>query len=147
VLSGGMAVSDRPGGRIDIGTEATALGEQAAHANAVIYALQVDTGITQSFSARSRRVRDPASLARERTLSGKLLDEFAGASGGALLPVTVGSETALSRVLRETSAYYLLGVEPAAADRDGKAHQLRVKVNLRGATVRSRLWVVLPKGR
>jgi VWFA-related protein len=145
VLSGGMAVSDRPGGRIDIGTEATALGEQAAHANAVIYALHVDTGITQSFSAQSRRVRDPASLARERTLSAKLLDEFAGASGGALLPVTVGSETALSRVLRETSAYYLLGVEPAAADRDGKAHQLRVKVNLRGATVRSRLWVVLPK--
>ena len=74
-----------------------------------------------------------------------MVAEFAGASGGALLPVTVGTETALSRVLRETSAYYLLGVEPTAADRDGKAHQLRVKVNLRGATVRSRLWVVLPK--
>ena len=68
------------------------------------------------------------------------------ASGGALLPVNVGAgDIALSRVLRETSAYYLLGVEPNPADRDGKAHRLRVRVDQRGATIRSRQWVVLPK--
>jgi VWFA-related protein len=146
MLSAGIALSDRPGGRIDIGTEAVSLGEQAAHANATIYALHIDQGHAQSFSAQSRRTRDPGSLARERALSSKLLDEFAQASGGALLPVSVGSgEIALGRVLRETSAYYLLGVEPVAADRDGKAHRLRVKVSERGATVRSRQWVVLPR--
>ena len=146
VLSTGMAISDRPGGRIDIGTEASLLGEQAARANATIYALHIDNGVSQSFSAESRRARDSASLSRERTLESKLLDEFASTTGGALLSVSVGSgEVALDRVLRETSAYYLLGVEPAGIDRDGKAHRLRVKVNQRGATIRSRQWVMLPR--
>jgi len=146
LLSGGMAVSDRPGGRVDIGNEAKQLGEQAAHANATIYALHVDTGLSKSYSAQSRRARDSASLERERRLSGRLLDEFAGASGGTLLSVLVGGgDIALDRVLRETSAYYLLGVEPANIDRDGRAHRLNVKVNQRGATVRSRQWVVLTK--
>jgi VWFA-related protein len=144
VLSGGMAVSDRPGGRVDVGNEATQLGEQAAHANATIYALHVDTGMSHTYSAQSRRARDSVSLERERRLSSRLLDEFAGASGGALLSVLVGAgDIALDRVLRETSAYYLLGVEPANMDRDGRAHRLQVKVSQRGATVRSRQWVVL----
>jgi len=47
-------------------------------------------------------------------------------------------------VLRETSAYYLLGVEPATADRDGRPRELRVKVHRRGVSVRSRQWVVIP---
>ena len=146
VMSGGMSISDRPGGRIDIGDEASDLGEQAARANAVIYALHIDASQGLAYSAQARRIRDLRSLARERTLSGKLLDEFAGASGGALLPVNVGGgDLALNRVLRETSAHYLLGVEPGDAERDGRAHRLRVKINQRGATIRSREWVVLPK--
>jgi VWFA-related protein len=146
LLSTGMAISDRPGGRIDIGTEASLLGEQAARANATIYALHVDNGMTHSYSAEARRARDSLSLARERTLESKLLDEFASTTGGALLSVAVGAgEVALDRVLRETSAYYLLGVEPAGIDRDGKAHRLRVKVNQKGATIRSRQWVLLPR--
>jgi hypothetical protein len=77
-------------------------------------------------------------------MASKVLDEFAAASGGALLPVTVGGgDTALDRVLAETSAFYVLGVEPAGNDRDGRAHRLQVKVGERGATVRSRQWVVV----
>jgi len=146
VLSGGMPISDRPGGRINIGDEASVLGERAARANAVIYALHVDDGMTRIYTAQSRRVRDAKSVSRERILEARLLEEFAAASGGALLPVSVGAgEIALDRVLRETSAFYLLGVEPGNTERDGKAHRLRVRVNQRGATVRSRQWVVLPK--
>ena len=79
---------------------------------------------------------------------GRLLDQFAGASGGTLMRVLVGSgEGSLDRVLRETSAYYLLGVEPTQADRDGRTHALKVKVNQRNATVRSRTFVLLPKPR
>jgi hypothetical protein len=48
------------------------------------------------------------------------------------------------QVLRETSAYYLLGVQPESADRDGRLHTLRVKVGRPGTTVRSRTWVVVP---
>ena len=144
VLSGGIAVSDRPGGRIDIGNQARILGEQAAHANATIYAVYVDTGLSQAYAAQSRRMRNAGSLERERTLGGRVLDEFSGASGGTMFADLVGGgDVPLARILRETSGYYLLGVEPAASDRDGRAHRLRVKTSARGATVRSRQWVVM----
>jgi VWFA-related protein len=146
VVSSGIAVSDRPGGRIDIGDQAKALGEGAAHANATIYAVHIDAGLSKSYSAQSRRARDAGSLERERRLSARLLEQFADASGGTVVPVLAGSgDIALDRVLRETSSYYLLGVEPADMDRDGRAHRLTVKIGQRGALVRSRQWVVLSK--
>jgi hypothetical protein len=79
-------------------------------------------------------------------VGGRLLEEFSGASGGALLRVVLGGgELALDRVFRETSSHYLIGVEPDAVDRDGKLRELRVRVmNKRGLTVRSRSWVVVP---
>ena len=57
---------------------------------------------------------------------------------------TGAGEYALSRVLRETSSYYLLGVEPQASDRDGSLRKLSVKVRRPGVTVRSREWVTVP---
>ena len=77
---------------------------------------------------------------------GNVLSDFSSASGGALFGVLIGSgEVALERVLRETSAHYLLAVEPQEADRDGKLRELRVRVKQDGATIRSRMWVVIPK--
>jgi hypothetical protein len=55
-------------------------------------------------------------------------------------------EGALDRILRETSSHYLLGVEPTDEDR-GRLRELRVKVSQPGVTVRSRLWVSVPKKR
>lgn len=52
---------------------------------------------------------------------------------------------AFDRILSETSAYYLLGVSPDDADRDGKPRKLSVKVKPGGATVRARSWAVVPK--
>jgi hypothetical protein len=65
-----------------------------------------------------------------------------------MLRVEAGNgDHAFDRVLRETSAYYLLGVEPAFEDRDGKAHFLRVEVERRGSTVRHRTQVLVPRAR
>ena len=144
VISAGMAASDRPGARLDVGQEARTLGERAAHADATIYALHVEAGMPQNFSAQSRRVREAPADARERWLATQVLDEFAGASGGALVRAAVGGgDMALDRILKETSAYYLLGVDAANTSRDGRAHRLQVKVSHAGANVRSRRWVVL----
>ena len=83
-------------------------------------------------------------------LCGELI-ELARADGARVIALSeygitpVRGGVHLNRVLRETSAYYLLGVEPSDIDRDGRAHRLNVKVNQRGATVRSRQWVVLPR--
>ena len=52
-------------------------------------------------------------------------------------------DLAFDRVLRETSGYYLIGVEAADADRDGQAHQIRARVKRGGAQARSRTFVTI----
>jgi VWFA-related protein len=147
ILSAGMVVSDRPGGRPDVGDLPKLLGQDAARANTTIYALHVDSAFWRTMSAdRGKTDSFPLSKGRDRAMLGRVLDEFTGASGGAMLPVLMGDGSLqFDRVLRETSSHYLLGVEPAAADRDGKLRGLKVRVRLSGVTVRSRLWVVVPK--
>jgi VWFA-related protein len=147
MFSAGIPGSDRPGGRPDLGDLPKSLGQDAAATNTTIYTLHVDTGALRAMSAESRRmVGSTISRTRDRVVGGRALEEFSGASGGALMRVITGSgEYALNRVLRETSSHYLLGVEPENGDRDGKLRQLRVKVSQDGATVRSRLWVRIPK--
>ena len=76
VISAGMPVSDRPGGSIDIGDEAKLLGEQAARANAVVYALHIDLGLSKAFSAQARRARDSGTVTRDSRVSSRLLEEF-----------------------------------------------------------------------
>ena len=82
---------------------------------------------------------------RDRQMLGNWLDEFSTTAGGSRIYVPVGSGTfAFQRVLRETSAHYLLGVQPEESDRDGRPHQLRVKVGRPGVTVHGRQWVLIP---
>jgi hypothetical protein len=87
----------------------------------------------------------PVNLERDSTVAGAWLSQVSDSAGGALLKVLAGNgESSFDRVLRETSAYYLLGVQPEATDRDGKPHPIEVTVNPRGLTVRSRRWVAMP---
>lgn len=146
LLSAGMPVSDRPGGRPDVGDLGKVLGQAAAATNTIIYALQVDRSASRQMAAETRRAdRMPVATGRDSIVNGRLLSEFSAASGGALIRVLMGGgEVALGRVLRETASHYLLGVEPSQTDRDGKMHDLRVKVTRKGATVRSRSWVKIP---
>jgi hypothetical protein len=52
---------------------------------------------------------------------------------------------AFDSLLRETSSYYLLGVEPHESDRDGRPRELRVRTNImdRDVSVRARSWVTV----
>jgi VWFA-related protein len=143
-VSAGILVADRPEGRPDAGSLARIMGQAAARANATVYTVHVDTASTGSGSASQKGLAS-SNVSRDRALFSNWLSDFSTASGGQLIYVPTGSsDFAFDRVLRETSAYYLLGVEPAPADRDGRPRQLRVKVNRRGVSVRSRQWVVIP---
>lgn len=148
LFSAGIPVTDRPGGRPDVGDLAKLLGQDAAATNTSIYTLHIDNREFRAMAAENRRGGStPVSRSRDMAVGGRLLEEFSGASGGALLRVVMGGgELALDRVFRETSSHYLLGVEPADSDRDGRLRELRVRVlDKRGVTVRSRSWVVVPQ--
>jgi hypothetical protein len=84
--------------------------------------------------------------ARDRAVLVRWLEQFTGNAGGALFNVQVGNaEAALARIHTELSSYYLLGVEPADEDRDGRVHEVSVKIREPNVTIRGRRWVMIPK--
>jgi VWFA-related protein len=143
LLSAGVLVSDRRDGRPDVGEMSKIMGQTAARANTSVYTVHIESnrGTGVGASARLSSSTSP----RDRLLLGNWLDEFSATAGGTRIAVPVGSGAfAFDRVLRETSAHYLLGVEPDEADRDGLPRQLKVRVDRPGVTVHSRQWVVVP---
>ena len=74
------------------------------------------------------------------------LERLAGGAGGTFFQVQVDSDPFVARMLRETSAYYLLAVPSEPRERDGKEHLIRVSVRQGGTTVRHRAVVVIPRG-
>ena len=149
IISGGMFASDRVGGRPDLTTLVDTLGEDAARAGANIYVLHLDSSFLTAFSASNAAGPSASasrSVMRQSSAFATSLDRLAGAAGGTLIRVEPGNEDrAFRRILRETSAYYLLGVESVADDRDGRRHVISVKVKTAGAEVRARSSVVVPK--
>jgi VWFA-related protein len=145
LLSGGLIVADRTGGRPDAAGTTMMLGAQAAAANTNVYVLYADSSFLDAFSANAPKT-ERTTTSRDSYARGLGLDLVAGAAGGTVIRMDAGThDYGFARVLRETSAYYLLGVEPDDADRDGKLHYLRVNVKQKGATVRSRTQVVIPR--
>jgi len=142
LVSAGVLVSDRRDGRPDVGDLSRVMGQTAARANASVYTVQIEP-TTSTAVAASRLPIVPSN--RDRQMLGNWLDEFSTTAGGSRIYVPVGGGAfAFQRVLRETSAHYLLGVQPEESDRDGRPHQLRVKVERAGVTVHGRQWVLIP---
>lgn len=147
LLSGGMLDADRVGGRPSINRRASEAGRDAALANATLYVIHRDDHLQDGMSAtRGRGAR--ALNVRDTSQMRAGLEFLAGAANGHLINVSAGtSDDAFSRVLRETSAYYILGVDIAPADRDGKTHFIEVRVPGLKASVRHRTTMLIPKPR
>ena len=146
LVSGGMVASDTPGGRPDLGSLGMQVGREAATANTAIYTLFVDTSLHDTYGAETRKgERTSTNRSRDTAVLARWLEQFTGTAGGALFSVTVGNAaSALSRIQSELSSYYLLGVEPADEDRDGRTHEVGVKTTQSNVTVRGRRWVMIP---
>jgi VWFA-related protein len=147
LVSGGLVSSDMPGARPDVHDLGIEVGKTAAAADVNVYALFVDDDLRRQTSAEVGRIRHSmVELARDGNLHGRWLDQFSGSAGGSLIRVTTGNaDPAFQQILTETSAYYLLGVEPGKEDRDGRPHDLKVRVRDRRVTLRGRSWVVVAK--
>jgi VWFA-related protein len=147
LVSGGMIASDSPGGRPDLGGLGVQVGKEAAAANTAIYTLYIDSTLHDRFGAETRLAdRTFNNQLRDRAVLVRWLEQFTGAAGGALFSVQLGNaEAALARIHTELSSYYLLAVEPADEDRDGRTHEVAVKLTLPKLTIRGRRWVMIPR--
>jgi VWFA-related protein len=91
--------------------------QAANHANTAIYTL------------------DPRGLVGG---SADVLRVLAERTGGEAFVETNTPEKALRQVVKDASAFYLLGYSPAKNPRDGRFHSVKVRVRRRGVTVRAR---------
>ncbi len=132
LLSEGLVAEPR---YIDFG----ALAEAAERARVTIYALHMEA---PAFEAADRLISPTGTLDRQMREDG--LARLAGSARGAMFRL-VGSDPApFDRIRRETTGYYLIGFEPASADRDGRSHRIGVQLNRRPGTVRARPAFSLP---
>jgi len=157
LMSGGLITSSKAGGRPDIRSMLTSVGDDIANAQTNLYVIHLDSSMTDAYGAATRGTRisntglttrtvdrfQTLTQDRETLMTG--LEILAGRAGGAMFSVDAGTPASVfDRVLLETRAYYVLGVEPADEDRDGKSHFIRVKTTAKQADVRSRVQVFIP---
>jgi VWFA-related protein len=144
LVSGGLIASDRVGGRPDATGETLAVGREASRANVNLYVLHMDSSFMDAFSAMAPP--NISTIFRDGNMSARGLELVAGAAGGGVMRVLAGTaDSAFDRVLRETSAHYVLGVAVDEADRNGRNHAIAVRLKRRGATLRSRTMVMIPR--
>jgi VWFA-related protein len=79
----------------------------------------------------------------DRDMQVQGLGDLAAATRGALYYIAGTGQNVFDRLSSATLAYYMVGVEQAPTDRDGKQHRIDVEVRRRGVTVRSRRAFVL----
>ncbi|MDH4064627.1 MAG: VWA domain-containing protein, partial [Acidobacteriota bacterium] len=116
------------GARIEIGRVARAAA--AARTSIHVMHAQPSAGDAASSFLRFEPVKE-----RQRQLEG--LELVSDWTGGRLFTLGAHAEVA-TRLARELSGRYLLLVETAPTDRDGKAHAIKVRVPNTRSTVRAR---------
>ena len=110
------------------------LAHAVAAAHATIYALKPEPSDSDASQARA-----PQGRARDRAVREEGLSAVTRIGGGELFRIIADPDFAFERLASELSGYYLLGFEPEATDRDGKAHTIKVEVRRSDVAVRSRL--------
>jgi VWFA-related protein len=85
----------------------------------------------------------PPTFTEDRELQIRGLNDLASLSRGSIFQIVGTADRAFDRLASEISAYYLLSVEQAPADNDGRNHRIDVSVQRRGVTLRSRQAFVL----
>ena len=74
------------------------------------------------------------------------IENATAAAGGTFIQAIGRLEQYFDRIITELSGSYLLGIEVEARDRDGKVHDVQVKVNRRGLEVRARKQYLIRPG-
>jgi hypothetical protein len=70
------------------------------------------------------------------------LDALARSTGGTVVSPGRNPERVVNRIVSELAACYVVDLEPAATDADGRRHALRVEVAGRGLSARAPAWLM-----
>lgn len=134
IVTEGFVMDDQQSAMVDI-------GKLAIEARTSIYALKLDDQLFDMAQSGA-----PTAPFADRFERAQGIETLTGAARGSLFNISVNADAAFARIESELSGYYLLGVEAAIADKDGKPHPIRVSVNRSGAIVRSRRQLITPAG-
>jgi hypothetical protein len=136
-FTGGMAgprrdaIATRAPGMCELRAEDFArVGRSAAAGRANFYVVHPDD---MSAPVVSQAIAGTNFVGSDNPYEG--VEHLAGVTGGRRLPLLAAGSTALNRVVRETSAYYVADLAPEAHDRDGRHRQMNVRVDRPGVTV------------
>jgi len=127
----------------------------ATKANASIYSIDPrglmglsDSSIElQGVDPNESVVLDQRSLQNEDRLARESLQAFSAETGGFAVVNTNRLANAFDRIVDENSSYYVLAYYPPNPKRDGKYHNINVRVNRPGVTVRFRRGYANPTGK
>ena len=117
-----------------------ALEAAARAARVTMYVLQLDVALADAAQARP----SPTQMA-DRQVRAAGLARLAGAGRGAVFELVGNDPAPFERIALELSGYYLVAFEAHDADRDGRAHAIRVTLARRGATIRARPSFSIPR--
>jgi VWFA-related protein len=128
-------------GRFPVGPQLRRIANAAAAASVNIYTVYFSRRFAAMDTSKARENTTPE---EDRHLLSAGLGQLTGMAGGALFEAVAGARFAFDRVASETSGHYLLSLEPGPRDRDGKPHDIEVKVSRRHVDVRFRRQFVMP---
>lgn len=101
----------------------------AGAARAQFYMIRPDDTTTRAAGVGT------SNIGSDNPLAG--IEHLAGATGGKILALTGSSGSALDRIVRETSGYYLATVDTERNDRNGRSQQLDIRVSRKGVELRT----------
>jgi len=113
-----------------------------ANGQVMLYTLYME----QPAMGQVRRPLSPTFLDDER-MPMRGIENVTAAANGTMIQVTGKVESAFERVATEMSGSYLLGIEVEPTDRDGRPHDVNVKVNRPRVEVRARKRYIIPPER
>ncbi|MET0551820.1 MAG: VWA domain-containing protein [Vicinamibacteria bacterium] len=128
-------------GRDYVAPQLRRIANAAAAARISVYSVYFSRRFADMDTSRARENYTPE---EDRHLLSAGLGQLTGMAGGALFEAVAGARFAFERVASETSGHYLLSVEAGQRDRDGKPHDIEVRVARQGVDVRSRRQFVMP---
>ncbi len=73
------------------------------------------------------------------------LADLAGVTGGEVFRLSGSADQVFQHIVRQSSAYYLLGFAPDADERNGKTHRIEISVSRPGVTIRARQAFAIPR--